>query len=91
MRYWLLNKRLEMDLRQCDIARKCGITQSAYSLIETGKGTPCVRTAKAIANFVGENWVKFYDDELSEERKVFVMVKRVRRLRGPCRRKAVRV
>lgn len=39
------------SLTQSQVAEKIGISQQAYSLIETGQNTPSLETALLISNF----------------------------------------
>lgn len=61
MRAWLIN--LRGNKSQKEIAGECGISQNYYSWIETGERDPSVSTAKKIAEVLGFNWTKFYEDE----------------------------
>jgi len=63
MRKWLKEIRQKLDLSQSEVAFKVGITQQQYSFIENGNRTPSVETAKSIANVLGFNWTRFYDDD----------------------------
>lgn len=63
MRKWLQNIRGERT--QQEIARECGISQNFYCWIETGERTPSVETAKAIAEVLGFNWTRFFEEDTS--------------------------
>ena len=64
MREWLVNIRKAAKMSQQAVADKAGISQSYYAGIETGiRGKPLsVPIAKAIANALGFNWIKFYEE-----------------------------
>lgn len=62
MREWLVNMRKAAELGQRDVSDAVGITQAAYSKIETGKATPSVPLAKKIAAALGFDWTRFYDE-----------------------------
>lgn len=61
MRYWLIKKRGKQS--QKTIAAKCGISQNYLSSIENGIRHPSVKVAKSIAEVLGFNWTKFYQDK----------------------------
>ena len=65
MRDWLVTLRKHQGLSQYEVANRCGISQSYYASIETGsRGNPLsVETAKKIANVLGFDWTRFYEDE----------------------------
>jgi len=43
-----------------EVAQQCGIDEFAYCMIEHGKRTPSVKTAKKIAEVLGFDWTKFF-------------------------------
>lgn len=53
--------RLEHDLLQSDVARECGIGTSYYCLIEKGKRTPTLKTARRISGFFDMTLDEFYE------------------------------
>jgi len=55
--------REEAGLSQLLVATETGITQQAYSSIESGKRQPSVPVAKKIAAVLGFDWTRFYDDD----------------------------
>ena len=57
---WLKDLRLENS--QESIAKKVGISQQHYSLIEKGEREPSVAVAKRIAAVLGFDWTKFYEE-----------------------------
>ena len=63
-RVWLATARLEKDMRQNELAEAAGIAPVTYCLIETGKTKPKPETAKRIANVLGVDWTKFYEEDV---------------------------
>ena len=49
----LIAARLRAGLTQGDVAARMGTTQSVVARIESGRGTPSMRTVKRFANAVG--------------------------------------
>jgi len=45
--------RIEQKLKQEQVATAAGIERAYYSMLETGKRTPSIKTAKALANVLG--------------------------------------
>lgn len=62
MREYITQKRKELGLSQKDAAAKVGISQPSYCDIEHGKINPSVKTAKAIANVLGFEWTKLFEE-----------------------------
>ena len=56
----LMDIRLEKGLTMREVAQQCGIKVSTYCLIEHGKRTPSVKTAKKIAEVLGFDWTAFF-------------------------------
>lgn len=54
--------RLDVDLKQSDVAFRVGISRSAYANIENKKRTPSVSCAKRIANVLHFDWTRFFSD-----------------------------
>ena len=65
MRKWLSEIRKERGISQYAVAAAAGISQSYYASIETGtRGNPLnVETAKKIAEALGFDWTRFYEDD----------------------------
>lgn len=63
VRQWLKDIRLGKGLRQKDVAEKVGISQPSYWQIESGQCDPAVETAKKIAQELGVDWTRFFQDE----------------------------
>lgn len=61
-RNWLIAIREKKKLSQKYVSEEVGITQPSYSNMERGKIRPSVKTAKAIADVLGFDWTKFYED-----------------------------
>lgn len=73
MRKWLIAIRKKARLSQKYISERVGIAQASYCAIEKGKTTPNVSNAKAIADVLGFDWTRFYEEvvgakKTSEER-----------------------
>lgn len=60
MRGWL--KELRGDRSQIEIAKECGISNQMYNFIENGQRRPSVAVAKRIANILGFEWTRFFQD-----------------------------
>ena len=66
-RVWLREIRESRNLTQEKIASNLGITRQHIGLIENGNATPSVETAKKIANVLGFNWTRFFEDDSTDE------------------------
>lgn len=62
MRTWLRQIRLLKNLTEAEVASAAGIAQPFYHNIEFGIKNPSIKTAKAIARFLGFDWTLFYPD-----------------------------
>lgn len=62
MKSWLFDIRKRRDLTMAEVAKKSGISESYYSMIESGGRGVSVGTAKKIAEALDFNWTKFYED-----------------------------
>lgn len=60
----LLKKREEAGLSQEELGRKLGISRQAVSMIEIGKNTPRVSTAKKLGEILGFDWTELFDDKV---------------------------
>lgn len=60
-RYWLINKRLERNLDQQDVAELIGTTQQFYNYVENGKRRPSPEIAIKIGKVLDFEWTKFYE------------------------------
>lgn len=67
MRNWLKALRKQHDLSQAKVAEISGITQQMYNLIENGERRPSVETAKKIAQVLGFDWTRFFEDEQNDK------------------------
>lgn len=63
LKKWLLNLREKIGLTQEEVATKCNISRQFYSMIENGDRVPSVKTAQSIANILGFNWTKFFEED----------------------------
>ena len=66
MREWLKKIRIERGLIMSETAKSCGISVSYYWKIENGKRNVPVGTAKRIAEVLGFDWRRFFEDEKEE-------------------------
>jgi len=64
-RTWLIEIRESKGLTQHQVALLAGISRSAYSNIERGKGLS-VSLAKKVAKALGFNWHIFFDEKRAE-------------------------
>ena len=63
MREWLFNIRKNKNFTMAEVANQAEISESYYSMIESGnRGVP-VATAKSIAKALDFNWTRFYEEE----------------------------
>ena len=65
MRDWLKKARTDKKYSQYEAASLSGIYQSFYCDVENGKKRPSVETAKKIADILGFDWTRFYEEERS--------------------------
>lgn len=56
---WLVE--LRGNRSQASVAKDAGVTQQYYSLVESGKRSPSVPTAKKIAATLGFDWTRFFE------------------------------
>ena len=63
MRTWLREIRKENNFTMKQVAKKSGISESAYCFIERGSRNPSVNVAKKIAKVLGFNWTRFYEKQ----------------------------
>ncbi len=63
MRNWLKDLRIAKDLTQQKVAKLAGVDVTTINKIELGGRRPSPDTAKAIAEVLGFEWTKFYDEE----------------------------
>lgn len=62
MQFCLKDIREAMNLTQEQLAKKIGISQNYYSLLENGERRPSPNTAKKIAKVMGFDWTSFYNN-----------------------------
>lgn len=67
MRIWLKKLRKTKNLTQSELANMCSVKRTTITEIENGNSNPSVETAKAIANVLGFDWTKFYEEERGEK------------------------
>ena len=60
---YLKKERIKKELTQEKLAELSNITRSQVSKIENGVSQPSVKTAKAIAEALDIDWIKFFDKE----------------------------
>ena len=62
-RKWLYEARKNKGLTMAEVASRSSISESYYSMIESGNRNVPVHTAKKIAKTLDFNWTKFYEDD----------------------------
>lgn len=62
MRDWLLKARRDRKMTMDSVAEAVGISRYAYFRFEHGQMNPSVATAKRIADCLGIDWTRFYDE-----------------------------
>ena len=68
MRDWLTAIRELKGLSQKYVAERVGIKQPTYSNIENGNRRPSVEVAKQIADVLGFEWTRFFEDKKESEK-----------------------
>ena len=63
LRVNLMEERKKANFTQREVGKLSGISESYYSMIESGDRKPTVKTAKKIAAVLGFDWTLFFDDE----------------------------
>lgn len=63
MRNWLVTIRESHSVSQKAVAESVGIAQPSYCNIEKGKNRPSVETAKRIAQVLGFEWTRFFEED----------------------------
>ena len=63
LKEWLKKIREEKEKTQEEIAVVANLSRSHYTNIENGERRPSVETAKKIAEELGFDWTRFYEDE----------------------------
>lgn len=56
------NRRIEKGLTEIQVAQFAGITQGAYSHIESGRRNPSIKVAKRLAKVLEMDWTEFFRD-----------------------------
>lgn len=62
---WLTEMRIQGNLSQSDVAKRCTISRQYYNFIERGRRRPSPDVAKRIAAVLGfaDEWYKLLDDK----------------------------
>lgn len=60
---FLKTLRVQNNFTMRQVSDAAGISESFYSMIESGERRPSVETAKKIAAVLGFDWTLFYPDE----------------------------
>lgn len=63
---WLKEIRLSAGDTQEQAAAKAGVNRSFYSMLELGIRKPSPKVAKKIANAMGFDWTRFYEEQNEE-------------------------
>lgn len=60
----MIAKRKELNLTQQELADNLKvITRSNIAMLEANRINPSIKTAKAIAEYLGFNWTLFFEEE----------------------------
>ncbi len=59
---WLVDLRKSKGMKAVEMARQINVSRSRYCNIEKGRGKPTIAQAKRLANILGFDWTRFYDD-----------------------------
>ncbi len=62
-RIWLINCRLNLGLTRDRVAKMLKVSEPAYMAYELGIRTPRPNKSKALAELLGFDWTKFYEEE----------------------------
>ncbi len=62
-RLWLINCRLNQGLTRERVAKMLQVSEPAYMAYELGTRTPRPNKAKVLAELLGFDWTRFYDEE----------------------------
>lgn len=61
-------RRIELDMSQTELARKCGVTRQTIGLIETGDFNPSIKLCVSICKALGVTLNDlFWEEENSDE------------------------
>jgi len=63
MRKWLREMRRKAGYTQSDIAALSNVNVTMINKIELGERRPSVEVAKTIAEVLGFDWTRFYEDK----------------------------
>ena len=63
-RQWLKEIRISRNLSTYDVSKLADISQSHYSMIENGSRRASVENAKRIAQVLGFDWTRFFDEPI---------------------------
>lgn len=66
-RIWMIQKRLEKDLTQIELAKKVNVSNRTISEIERGNRHPSGKLAKRLADVLEVEMEMFYKDEDEDE------------------------
>lgn len=62
-------KRIELDMSQTELAKRCGVTRQTIGLIETGEFNPSLKLCIAICRALGVTLNDiFWEEEDNEEK-----------------------
>ena len=60
----LLSKREAAGLSQEELGQKLGISRQAVSMLESGRNTPRVSTAKKLGEILKFDWTELFNDKV---------------------------
>jgi transcriptional regulator with XRE-family HTH domain len=64
-RKWLIELRKAKSLTQLELARTVGVANSAINKYELGLRRPTIKIAVKLADVLGFDWHRFFEDELA--------------------------
>ena len=70
---WIRNLRVAKGKTLKTVAEMAGISESYLSQVEQGKRAPSVKVAKAIADALGVDWTRFFEQEGADEKVLEVL------------------
>lgn len=62
---WILELRKAKGMTQEEVANATDVERASYSNIENGKRRPSVAVAKRIADVLGFDWTRFFEEPAS--------------------------
>lgn len=66
-REWLISMRIQQGMTQMQVAKIAEVDRSHYALIESGRRSPSVSTAKKIADALKFEWPIFFASKCGDK------------------------